>query len=961
MAKMSNRAFLAVWIPVLAVVTALFVALNILAVQFQAFADQYFGKYGYVGGKKYTVESIAGSESWDSNYYNPKYGDKASATKAAEAFVTRVGEEGVVLLKNENGALPLATTDTVALMGRYAADPVYGGSGSGNVDAATAVNFKQGLENAGFSVNSTMYSEIDRLKKNVAKADIVMDKPKESTYYIGEIPVASISAAAQESVKGQPAVIVIGRGGGEGGDLARDLKSTLDGSTGMKANAETASYEDGQHQLELTKEEKDLIAFAKANCPKVIVVINASTTLEIGALKEGEYAADAILVCGSIGSTAANAVGTVLSGATNPSGRTVDTWAADFTQDPTFYNFGNFRYTNVDNYYGGNAYFVEYKEGIYVGYRYYETADAEAKAGNYEGFDYDAAVVYPFGYGLSYTTFEQKLESVRIEGNDVRAVVNVKNTGNTAGKEVVELYYTSPYTKGGIEKSEVVLAAFAKTKSLAPGESEHVELEYPFREMASWSSAEGGYLLDGGNYRISLRSDSHTVLGESSVHLNRHVYRQDSTGGALENRFGDCTEYMERECTAFSRSDFKGTFPAPATDKEANETVKGALTEYDVAADNHPEDEMPAWENTEETYQLIDLRGVDYDDERWDALLGRITTAEMLAVVNDGAYNTGAIPNIGKPQTKDPDGPQGFTSLAGSTGNCAYCSETLMAQTWNAPLMYELGVMIGEEALASGYNGWYAPAENMHRSPFAGRNFEYYSEDGCLAGKMGAAVVSGAASKGCYGFVKHFAMNDQETNRVDHLCTWADEQTIREIYLKPFEYTVKEATVTLRYLDGEGNIQEKEMRACTAMMSSFNYVGAVWAGGRKSLQTGVLRDEWGFEGMVITDFNLYSFMPGDQGIRAGSDLMLTYRAYGSPKVTDGSSATGRLALQKSIKNILYTVANSNAMQGAAPGSRFIRHMAYWQVAVYVATGLAAIFVVCGIVAIIVRLSKNRKN
>lgn len=498
---MSNKKFLAVSIPIISIVAVLLIVLNILANIFDEFID----KYNPWGGNPYDTIQAEGTENWDTDYYEQKYSTKEEATKAGEDFVTRLGDEGIVLLKNKDNALPLSGENTIALMGRYSADPVYGGSGSGTVDAATAVNFKRGIENAGLKVNDTYYKETSSLYGKYDKADIIMDDPAKSTYYIGEIPLSAYSNAAKDSVKGQTAVIVLGRGGGEGGDLATNLKATLDGSTGMKANGETANYEDGQHQLELNKEEKELINFAKQNCSKTIVVLNSSTTMEVGLLESGEYEVDAILECGSIGATAANSLGNVIAGKVNPSGKTVDTWAADFTKMPSFMNTVDGRYTNISNYYGGTAYFVEYEEGIYVGYRYYETAYAEAMAGNYPGFEYDKEVVYPFGYGLSYTSFEKTLDSVTLHGDMVEVKVTVKNTGSAPGKDVVEIYYSAPYVKGGTEKSAVVLGGFAKTKQLDAGESESVAIEYAVRDMASYDSSAGGYALDGGEYVVSLR------------------------------------------------------------------------------------------------------------------------------------------------------------------------------------------------------------------------------------------------------------------------------------------------------------------------------------------------------------------------------------------------------------------------------------------------------------------------
>ncbi len=923
------------------------IALNVGTSMFSAVLNK------YVGARPSHIETVEGTEDWDTEYYTSDYRGRNQATVAAEELTATVESEGAVLLKNDNDALPLSTDTTISLLGRYAADPVYGGAGSGTVDASSCVTLYNGIAAAGFTINDTAFNWISENYSNYPKAEITMDSPSTASYYIGEIPWDAYSSDAQSSIAGTTAVVVIGRGGGEGGDLSRNLLEDLNSgvSSAFTANDETANYVEGQHELELTVEEKSLIAAAKANCDKVVVLVNASTTMELGPLMEGEYEVDAILEVGSLGASGATGVGQILSGAVNPSGKTTDLWAADFTADPTFGNFGGEQYTDVSGYYtsnatnvasDGTAYFVEYEEGIYYGYRYYETAAVEAENGNYDGFDYDSAVVFPFGYGLSYTTFDETLDGVTVEDGVVTATVTVTNTGDVAGKQVVELYYSAPYTAGGIEKSAVVLGAFDKTSLLEPGASETVELTYDVRDMSSWdSSANGGkgaYVLDAGDYVISLRSDSHNVIAEETVSLDAEEYTtDDATGTELENQFSESTEYMEANCENFSRADFAGTFPVAAEDKTA-ESVGVTFEEYDADANLDADAEMPTT-GADNGLMLVSLRGLDYDDEAWDLLLDQLTVSEMASLLNDDAYNTPAIESINKPETADPDGPAGFTSLTGPTGNCAWVSEVVMAQTWNVDLMYEVGLMVGQEALASGYNGWYAPATNTHRSPFAGRNFEYFSEDPLLAGKICSAEVSGAAQNGVYAYVKHFALNDQESYRIQHIATWASEQTMREIYLRPFEITVKESTYELKYIsDDEGTVSTKTMPACTAIMSSFNYIGSTWAGANEALLTNVLRNEWGFQGMVITDFNLYGYMDKDASLAAGGDLQLTYSSMtGEYSNTNDASVVARM--REATHHVLYTVVNSNAMNGMSAGSRVVYGLANWQIGVYVATAV----------------------
>ena len=938
--KMTRRGFVASGVGAGALV-GVTVAANVGTNMFKSALDH------YVGGGETTITNAPGSEDWDTAYYDQQYRGRGAATEDAKNVVIEIEGEGIVLLKNDNNALPLASGTEVSLIGRYAADPVYGGAGSGTVDPNDCTTLYDGVAGAGLVVNDTAYNWIAENYSNYPKANITMDNPATASYYIGEIPWSAYSSDAQGSIAGTTALVVIGRGGGEGGDLSRDLLADVNSgvSENFTPNDETANYVEGQHELELSKEERDLITAAKDACDKVIVLYNGSTPMELGPLMSGELEVDAILSIGSLGASGAAAVGQVLTGAVNPSGRTTDIWAADFTADPTFGNFGGKQYTDVTDYYPTNytgtvsnatAYFVEYKEGIYYGYRFYETAAAEAEAGNYD-FDYDSAVVFPFGYGLSYTTFEQTLDSCAVNGENVEASVTVTNTGSTAGKCVVELYYSAPYTAGGVEKSAVVLGAFGKTQLLDPGASETVDLTIPAREMASWSSDEGGYVLDAGDYVISLRSDSHTVIAEQAVTLEEQVYKTDSaTGNELANRFDDMTQYMKDNCENLSRADFAGTWPEAAADKTAAECGI-TLEEYNYA--DHLGDEAMPTTGANNGISLIDLRGKAYDDEMWDQLLDELTVDDMTTMLNDCAYNTPAIAHIGKPATSEPDGPAGFTSLTGATGNCAYCSEFIMAQTWNTELMYRTGQMVGQEALASGYNGWYAPAMNTHRSPFAGRNFEYYSEDPLLAGKIGAAVVSGAASNGCYAMVKHYALNDQESYRVQHLCTWATEQTAREIYLRPFEITIKESSTEMKYIsDDQGTVETVEMPGCTALMSSFNYVGTQWSGGSHALCTEVPRGEWGFTGCIITDFNLYGYMDKNWALDGGTDMHLTYAAM-TPAFQGTGEASVVARLREASHRVLYTVVNSNAMQGMAPGSTITTSPSPWQYGVWGASAV----------------------
>ncbi|GAB3153641.1 glycoside hydrolase family 3 protein [Microbacterium neimengense] len=948
---MSNKRFLAIWIPIVAVVAIIAIGANIAIGMYRGAIES------YMGAGTYAISNTADGDKLDTEYYTADYATNEEAKSASSELVEEIAGEGMTLVKN-NGTLPLAA-GAVTLLGRGAADPVYGGSGSGTADTRTAVNIKAGIENGGFTVNGTVYDQLAAFAEaNPAaeggRTNIVMDKPEESNYNIGEMPVADYSQASLDSFAefADAAIVVIGRAGGEGGDLA----------TNMEKWDERA--EPGQHQLELNADEKDLLELAKSQFQNVIVVVNASTSMELGPLQDDE-GIDGIILAGSPGVNGFNALGPILSGDINPSGRTVDVFSRDFTADPTFVNFGDFAYTNVDD-----AYFVDYEEGIYVGYRYYETAAVE-------GFiDYDQAVVYPFGYGLSYTSFDKAITGQRLGDvdGDISVDVSVTNTGAVAGKDVVQLYYTAPYTPGGVEKSSVVLGAFAKTSLLEPGASETVTLTVPVEEMASYdSTGDGAYVLDAGVYELKVQNDSHTIAAGTApitYTVDEKITYTDGRASdetAATNHFEDVSAaFSEGKVTALSRADFAGTFPkAPeGADFEASEATIADFAPYDAAAASAAatDSETPVW-GADGNVSLVDMRGLAYDNPKWDALLDQLTLEEVVDMLTSGAYNTAGLPGIGKIRTNDLDGPAGFSSFINPdlwTGT-AFPSEYLLGQTWNVELANAMGVAIGNEALTMGANGWYAPAANLHRSPFAGRNFEYYSEDPVLSGALATAAVDGALTKGVYSFTKHFAMNDQETNRVNGngIATWATEQTIREIYLKPFEMIVKNASGELSYYDADGTKQTAEIGA-TAMMSSFNRIGGTWAGGSAALMHDVLRGEWGFTGFVITDFNLYPYMYVDQAWAArGTDHMLTFA--GMKTVEDTESAFAQSNIRYAAHNLLYTVANSNAVNGMAPGATLAYQPAPWEIWITVGTVVLALLVAAGVVWIIVRVRRHRNR
>ena len=886
-----------------------------------------------------------------SEWYDRQYESKEEVLAAAEELVVEVAEEGITLLKNEGGALPLAKSDKVTVFGKNSVNLVYGGSGSaGNVSAKTKTLYDS-LDASKIAYNSEIkaFYEDSARSGNGRPANPSMDSGQRlSGFATGETPLASYDSKVKDSYAGynDAALVVISRIGGEGFDLPRTMATDFTYSTPTEGAASVDS-----HYLELDENEKAMIEEAKANFDKVIVVLNVGTTMELGALAQDE-GIDAILWMGLPGSTGAMALGEILLGETvdgqpiSPSGHTVDTWAADFTKDPTWYNTGVYASQYGNRYLtsaGENSEFafVNYEEGIYVGYRYYETRGyEEEKAGNAAW--YGENVVYPFGYGLSYTTFDWEVtyenEGEAITADDtITATVKVTNTGDHSGKDVVQLYYSAPYTAGGIEKAHVVLGAFGKTKLLAPGESDVVTLSMKASDMKSYDYADAnangfkGYELEGGAYTFFVSSDAHTAKAEKTYQLAQGVTMPTDTNAqgeevAVENRFDDVSAGIFGDLTYtsyVSRSDFEGTLPkdyltdaertlTPELEEALALTIKRKWQGTDEGAPWAVDaSQMPSVTPVNNGISLKDMIDeetgeVDYDDPRWEQLLDEIPLEEMKLLVGYGAFRTNPVAGIdgvvNKPMTTDSDGPSGFTSFLSESvvyDTCAYQAECLMGATWNTELAYKMGQMVGEEALvgnekgdAMPYSGWYAPAVNIHRSPFAGRNWEYYSEDGLISGLFAAEVIKGAQTKGVYTYTKHFAVNDQETDReYNGILVWANEQSMREIYLKPFELAVKLANAP-------------------GMMSSFNRLGMTWAGGSYALLTSVLRDEWGFEGLVITDYSMNRYTYVDLMIRAGGDLFLTQDSKVFNQPDDATQVT---LLRQATKNILYAVANSNAM------------------------------------------------
>ena len=869
------------------------------------------------------------SSGWDAQYYKPAHASRDEARTAAEEVARQIEAEGIVLLKNTDALLPLPAGTRVSLLGRSSADTIFGGTGAAGIDFDACVSLAEGLRQAGLEVNAAAADWIMTALDSYPRGAVgQLDRPNTVSHYIGEIPWEDYPASVLETLAGTVGVVVLGRPGAEGDDLSFNLIDDLENPQveAFTPNRETEGYAAGQHQLELSREELSLVEGAKAACDKVVVLLNVATTMEVGPLVEegGPLEADALVEIGFPGGVGALAVGDVLAGVVNPSGRTTDTWAADLTATPSFANFAARQYLDVNDHYtqlGSNAYFVEYAEGIYVGYRWFETAAAEGV------INYDEAVTFPFGFGLSYTTFEQTLDDVgfstddEVPGGLVMAHVTVTNTGSRPGKDVVQLYHSAPWSPSCAETSDVVLAAFAKTDELAPGASQQLELTWALRDVASYDTRIHGWYREAGTNVISLRANSHDVIDSWSEYVPERAYLEDdATGAPIENRFEDLDEYLEANVTLLSRADFAGTFPAPSADKTCADAGI-VLAEYDPLAAADPADEMPTT-GEKLGLTLADLRGRDLDDPAWDLLVRQLRPGQLERLVGGSVYGSDEIPLVGKPKTVEPDGPAGFAYvyMTEDKDHAAFPSGYVQAQTWNADLMRAMGEALGEEALQSGYSGWCAPALNGHRSPFGGRTFEYLSEDPLLAGLLAVGLVEGIGSRGVYAMLKHFCLNDKDSRRCWHLLTWAPEQAVREIYARPFELVVKRAKRMLPYLDAAtGELCEREMPATTSVMSSYNYVGATWAGGRESLVTGLLRNEWGFEGHVISDWSFYDYMEKNQAIYAGTDVNFTSTS-ATGEMIDAESPTAVIAMQRAMRRYLFSVANSCAMNGLAPTS-----------------------------------------
>lgn len=872
------------------------------------------------------------SDEVTSVYPTQKATNKAEAFANAQEVNLKLAEEGFVLLKNENAALPMNKGARISVFSKNSVNLSYGGSGSGGFDTSNNKNLYESLNDAGFVTNPTLKSFYESSQSGPVRTanSSDLDNGDNQKIATAETPQSKYTDAVKNSYAdySDAALVVITRIGGEGFDLPR-----------YQGDSEGAVSPDS-HYLELDQNEIDLLtAVTDGTFKRVVVVFNTPSSFEATFLKDSAYAAfadkiDAAVWIGFTGSNGITALGEILNGDVNPSGRLVDTWAADFTKNPSFVNFGTGCLPDTtDKYDGGMYYSVDYEEGIYVGYRYYETR------GETDGEDwYNANVVYPFGYGLSYTTFDWTVgdaSASEIElGTTITVPVTVKNTGSAAGKDVVQLYASAPYTLGGIEKAHKVLVGFAKTKLLQPGESETVTVSFDPYSAASYdyrdanSNGFSGYELEAGEYTLYVSRNAHE--SEKAIALNLaadvQIGTDPTTDSVVVNRYTDSENFLDSDWqldTMLSRADWEGTWPTPQTAHQHAGTDR-LYEEIRSEEHNNPTDfdsEEYPWFGEEPTLTLRDLLPsaeaegyepvVSYDDERWEELMMGCDEEEMIALINNGAYHTLAMESVGLPATIHGDGPSGFTCFMSKeqvNGTCQYVSEPVMASTWNINLMNELGEAIGEEgtigdkAMGQPYSSIYAPGVNIHRSPFGGRCSEYFSEDPFISGMMGAAEVQGIQSRGVLPTVKHFVANEQETHRsIGGDLSWLSEQALREIYLKPFEYTVK-------------------LGETRGIMTSFNRIGTRWTGGDYRLLTEILRNEWGFNGLVICDFNtIPQYMIPRMMFYAGGSLDLATQQSAMWTDCDTSDAGDAIVLMRAVKDVMYTLVNSNAMNAEVIG------------------------------------------
>ena len=860
--------------------------------------------------------------------------------EAAEV-AEEIMEDGIVLLKNES-LLPLNETKKLNIFGWESINPAYGGAGSGGInDLYDIVSLNQGLENAGFSINQ----ELVDFYNNYGADNPEMSIQKQS-WTLPEPPVDTYSDELIKSAKeySDVAVVVLSRKAGEGhNDIPMDVrKAAYDNNSD-----EYDDFPEGEHYLQLSQTERDMVDMVCSNFDNVIVVYNGANQFELGFADEYPQI-KSVVWCPGTGNVGFNALGKVFSGEVNPSGKTPDTFIYDMTTAPWWNNAEKTEYTNladlaVEGMNAGTAQvyapaFTNYVEGIYVGYKYYETAAQEG------AIDYDKTVQYPFGYGLSYTEFEQKMGELEEKDGQISVDVEVTNTGDVAGKDVVEVYYEPPYTNGGIEKSSANLIEFAKTDLLQPGESQTVTVTFSIEDMASYDENNAkAYVLEKGDYAISINSDSHTVLDQKTYTADKDVvYKGENKRASDDTAATNVFEDAKGDVTYLSRADHFANYeeataaPASAELGEPYASEYHLNSNFDKTTYLNDEDVMPTT-GADNGLTLADMRDADYDDPRWEKLLDQLTVDEMANMIAMAGYQTAAMDSVGKVATLDFDGPAAINNNFTGVGSIGFPIEVVVASTWNKELAQAWGECMGKISQEMGAEGWYAPGMNTHRTAFGARNYEYFSEDGVLAGNMGAKAVEGARKYGVYSYIKHFALYEGNAKMVS---VWSNEQAIREIYLKPFEISVKQG-------------------GANAVMVSWSFLGDKWTGESSNLMNTVLRDEWGFRGMALTDFfrnNGHGFMNADAALANGVDAMLSTFNGEENNVANPEHPTAVLQMRNACKNVMYTVVSSWAYDGEHEETG----MENWKKAGIGIDIVIALFM-AGMEVLVIRGYKKRKN
>ncbi|QTL79269.1 glycoside hydrolase family 3 protein [Bifidobacterium dentium] len=906
------------------------------------------------------TSKVVSASNETTEHFTSDYASDDEREQALADMGTTILREGVTLLKNENGTLPLEATSKISVFGQDSVDSVYGGGGAGSIDTSKAQSLMDAFEQAGFDVNPTL-TEFYTTGAGKDYRKTSTDAYGKGTFAVNEVPASAYTDDVEKSFASynDAAIVVIGRSGSESQDLPTDKLAS------------------GYTYLQLDDDERAMLKMASDNFDKVVVLLNTQNPMELADLEDDSI--DAVMWIGSLGQTGAGGVAEALNGTVNPSGHLPDTYAYDLKSAPSSANFGSYAIVNGTDRFTSS--YMAYAEGIYVGYRYYETRYEDVVLGNEarSNYDYTKQVAYPFGYGLSYTDFTWSDYSMKKADGGFDISVKVTNTGKTAGKDVVQLYMQSPYTDydkaNGIEKASVELVGYAKTDTLKAGASETVTVHVDQESMKTYDSAgEGTYIMDAGDYYLVAGTDAHNALnnilaakgkttadgmtenGNAALAAKHTVHSQDNTTYAksaatdekISNQFDDVdlTTY-DNSFTYLSRSDWTGSWPATYADGKwtASQKFLDALT-IDTAQ-SEPE-QKPTTDTDNPSYGKLNasmLMDTDYADESWSALIGQMSVKELDQLVRIGGYATKSVSSTQLPATTDKDGPAGISStLVGGESGMGYPSEIVIAATWNSDLAESFGKAIGEDSLALKVAVWYGPACNIHRNPYGGRAFEYFSEDSYLSGAMCAKVVAGAGSKGVVSTVKHFALNDQETNRMGG-AIFANEQTIRQLYLRPFEMSVR---------DG----------GATAMMASMNRIGSRWTGGHKGLMTNTLRGEWGFNGFVVTDqasYSVFAYEDLREGLEAGTDLWLNTDA-GLWKLPDDDMTDGVIAnMQRAAHNISYAISRSNAMNGLSANSKIVKVTPLWRWGVYALDGVVTVGAVALIAIATLQILRRRKR